>query len=139
MGKSLATRIIQILFLALFGLSILLTVIFAINQKGDVLLIYTYVLFAIALGAALLFAVINMFKSKKSLISSLIVMGIFGVLVLVSYALASGSIPQFIGVETFDVTASISRWIGTSLYMLYIMLGAAFVGLIFSEIRGAIK
>jgi hypothetical protein len=139
MGKSLATRIIQILFLVLFGLSIVLAVLFTINTNGVLLLVYTYTLFGIALGTALIFGILNMFKSKKSMISSLIVLGIFGALLLISYLMSSDAIPHFIGVDEFNVTAAISKWIGTALYMLYIMMGVSVVGLIFSEIRGALK
>jgi hypothetical protein len=96
-------------------------------------------LFGIALGTALIFGILNMFKSKKSMISSLIVLGIFGALLLISYLMSSDAIPHFIGVDEFNVTAAISKWIGTALYMLYIMMGVSVVGLIFSEIRGALK
>ncbi len=137
MEKSLATRIIQILFLLLFGASILLTIIFAINTNGVPLLVFTYILFAIALGSALLFAIMNMFKTKKSMLTSLMVIGVFLVLVLISRVLASDAIPH--GVEDFNITAASSRWIGTSLYMLYILMGVSFLGVIFSEIRGALK
>jgi amino acid transporter len=140
MDRSLAIKIVSIGFYVLFGISILFGVMFAVNDGyTDLLLNWAYVLSAVAIGGALLFMIMNMFKSKKSLIMSLIIVAIFGVIFLISYSLASGAIPNFIGVKELGVTEAISKWSGTSLYMLYILMGISFVVLLYTEIRGAFK
>ena len=93
----------------------------------------------LAAGSTLAFMIVNMFKDKKSLITSLIVLGIFVVLVVISYVLASNVIPTDAADQLFDITAATSKWSGASLYMLYILLGVSFASLIFTEIRGAFK
>lgn len=141
MGRSLAVRIITILFYVLFGVSILFGVMFAINMNEEPLLVWMYVLIIAAIGITLLFAIANMFKDKKSALSSLLVIAIFAVITMISYALASDVIPTNVVGEVIDenLTAAASRWSGASLYMLYILLGASFVSLIYTEIRGAFK
>lgn len=140
MGQSLAIRIINILFYSLFAVSIVLGIVFfAVNKNEAPLLIWSYTLSIVAIGSAIIFAFAKMFESKKSIISSLIVFAIFGVLIAISYGLASGVVPTTATGELFDITSSVSRWTGTALYMLYTLLGISFISLIFTEIRGAFK
>ena len=142
MGKSLATKIINILFIVLFAGSALLGVIFyAVNSNEEPLLIGAYVLTIMASGIVVVFMIVGMFNNKKSAITSLVVMGIFAVLIGISYAFASDVIPLDVAGEVIDdqLTAAASRWSGASLYMLYILLGISFLSLIFTEIRGAFK
>ncbi|MBI9067642.1 MAG: hypothetical protein JEZ09_10145 [Salinivirgaceae bacterium] len=140
MGKSLAIRIISILFIALFSISVLLGIIFFINKNENPLLIWMYALIIAAIGITLVFMLANVFKTKKSLITSLLIAAGFGVFVLISYVLASSTIPlQADGIPFDNITEVGSRWSGTILYLLYFLLGGSFLTLIFTEIRGAIK
>jgi len=142
MGQSLANKVINILFYIIFGVSILLGVIFyAVNSNEEPLLIGAYVLTILAAGTVLVFMIASMFKDKKSLITSLLVLAAFSVLIGISYVLASGVIPTDITGAIIDesLTEAGSRWSGASLYMLYILLGLSFASLIYSEIRGAFK
>lgn len=138
MGQSLAIKIINILFYVLFGVSILLGVIFyAVNSNEEPLIIGAYVMTILAAGSTLAFMIVNMFKDKKSLVTSLLVLGIFAVLIGISYAFASSVIPTDAAGVLFDITEQTSRWSGASLYMLYILLGVSFATLIYTEIRSA--
>jgi hypothetical protein len=140
MGNSSAIRIVQILFIALFSISVLLGILFFVNKNENPLLIWMGVLVALAFGATLVFMFANVFKSKKTIITSLLVAGGFGVFVLISYILASGAIPvQADGVPFENITEVGSRWSGTILYLLYFLLGGSFLSLIYTEIRGALK
>jgi hypothetical protein len=80
-----------------------------------------------------------MFKSKKAMLSSLIVIGIFAILVGIAYALSSGDVLYNAAGEAFNETEQVFRWTGASLHLLYILLGISFFSLIFTEIRGAFK
>lgn len=139
MEKSLAIKIASIIFYILFGISILLGVLFYINGNESPMLVYTYILTGIAMASTLIFTVVSMFQSKKSLISSLTVIGLFGALVLVSYLMSSDAMPTFFGVETFKLTGGTLKMIDTSLFMMYILIAVSFVGLLYTEIRGAFK
>ena len=139
MGQSLAIKIISYLFYALFSLSVILGIIFMVNKNENMLMIWAYSLSIVAISSVIVFAVANIFSSKKSMISSLIVFSVFGVLLLVSYAIASDVIPIDAAGEVFDITASLSRWSGATLYMLYVLLGLSFSSLIYTEIRSAFK
>lgn len=141
MGQSLAARIVSILFYVLFAVSIVLGVLFFINKEGytDTLLIWSAILALGAIGVTFLFTLANMFKTKKTMLSSLLVIGIFAVLIGVSYAMSSGEVLYNAAGEAFDETEQVFRWTGASLHLLYILLGASFLSLIFTEIRGAFK
>ena len=142
MNQSLATKIINILFIVLFAGSVLLGIIFyAVNKNEEPLLIGSYVLTLLAAGTVVLFMIVGMFSNKKSAITSLVVMGVFAVLIGISYALASDVIPLNVAGEVIDegLTSAASRWSGASLYLLYILLAVSFASLIFTEIRGAFK
>ncbi|HAM98778.1 MAG TPA: hypothetical protein DCQ26_09230 [Marinilabiliales bacterium] len=139
MEKSLAIKIASIIFYILFGISILLGVLFYINDNESPMLVYTYILTGIAMASTLIFTVVSMFQSKKSLISSLTVIGLFGALVLISYLMSSDAMPTFFGVETFKLTGGTLKLIDTSLFMMYILIAVSFVGLLYTEIRGAFK
>ncbi len=140
MEKSLAAKIIQYLFAGLFVLSVILGIIFfAINKEPGLLIGWAYTLVGVSVGALLVFALVNMFSSKKAIITSLSILGGFAVLIGISYVLASGFVPSDSAGVVFDITESTSRWSGASLYMLYILMGISFVSLIYTEIRGAFK
>jgi len=139
MEKSLAIRIVSILFFVLFGVSALLGIIFMVNLDENMLLVWAYVLSIGAIGTVVVFGLMNMFSDKKNIITSLLVMGGFAVLVGISYALASDVIPLDAAQKPFDITSVTSQWSGATLYLLYILLGLSFISLIYTEIRGAFK
>ena len=142
MGDSLGLKVVNILFYVLFAVSIVLGIVFfAVNKNEEPLLVASYVLTIAAAGSVLLFMVAGMFKSKKSTIMSLAVVGAFAILIGLSYAFADSVIPLDAAGALVDdsLSASGSRWTGASLYMLYILLGVSFISLIYTEIRGALK
>ncbi|MGE4289876.1 MAG: hypothetical protein AB7E36_14415 [Salinivirgaceae bacterium] len=139
MEKSLAIKIISILFYVMFVVSLFFGVLFFINMNENTLLVWAYALVGLSMGAVVIFALVNMFKTKKNIINSLIAVGAFAVLYAISYALADDTIQTNAAGELFDITAGTSKMSGMLLYSLYILLGASFISLIYSEIRGAFK
>ena len=141
MGQSLAIKIINYLFYSLFAVSIILGIIFFAGDKSSQpLLVWTYALSIFAIGSTILFGLSNLFKSKRSIVTSLIVFAVVGVFVLAYYALASDVIPlNAAGDPIKDATAIGSRWSGVALFMFYTLMGVAFASLIFTEIRSAFK
>jgi amino acid transporter len=141
MGKAIEFRAVAILSFILLGVSTLLGLLFYISsdKNPDPMLFYTYVLVAIAAVITLLFTILGVFSSKKSLKSSAIVLGIALVLIVIAYTMASDKMPTFFGVEAFHLTSTILKLVDTSLYLLYILTGIAFIGLFYTEIARSIK
>lgn len=140
MRKSLSLKIVNILFIVLFAISTIFGVLFFANVAGeDTLLVWTYILTAISIVLLIAFGLANMFRSKRSIISSLIMLVLAAVLIGISYSLASDAIPLDAANKPFDITAVTSKWSGAVLYLLYILLGLSFISLLYTEIRGAFK
>ena len=133
-------KIISIISYVLLGISAILGVLF----YGDVIteepfIIWAYILMGLATAITLIFSVVNIFKSKENAKKSLISILFVGVLLLVSFLLASSSIPHFIGYEDFNITPGVSKFVGTGLYMTYICGTLAFLSIIYSEISSALR
>ncbi len=139
MGNSSAIKIISILFIVLFAVSVLLGIIFMVNLDENMLLVWSYILAIGAIGAVAVFGLMNMFSSKKSIITSVSVIAVFAVLLGISYAFASDVILLDAAGVPFDITSVVSRWSGAVLYLLYVLLGLSFASLIYTEIKGAFK
>lgn len=96
-----------------------------------------YVLLAVAVLAAIVFPIINGFKSPKSLKGSLIGLGGLILLFAISFAVSGSEVSAknlSLGVDETEM-----KLIGAGLVMFYIALFLAILGLIYSEISKAIK
>ncbi|MBX2898391.1 MAG: hypothetical protein KF775_02010 [Cyclobacteriaceae bacterium] len=103
----------------------------------DIGLYIVYVVFGIAVIAAVLLPFINAIKSPVTLVKSLAGVGLLVLLFFVGYALSNGDVtPQAIAQ---GVTESSSKIIGAGLLTFYFVFLAAAIGVIFSEINKAIK
>ncbi len=101
-------------------------------------LTWAYILLFACGAIALLFALVQVFTDKAAMKNGLVTLVVMGVIGLISYSLADGSIPQFHGVEKFvetgDLTPAISKWIGTTLYGTYILFFFALLAMAASPI-----
>lgn len=86
----------------------------------------------IAGALAILFTLLNIVSDKQKLKKTLRSLIVFFVLAAVSYGLAKG-----VALEGADVniTEKGSRWVGTGLYLFYLLTGFAFVIMIFFGIK----
>lgn len=95
---------------------------------------WSIILFAAAAVITVGFALVQMLTDKAKALNALGSVGILAVILLVSYFVASDQIPTFFGVEQFiadgTVTESVSKWIGTGLYVTYILFAGAFLSII---------
>lgn len=97
-------------------------------------------LFALGAVIILIFSLLQVFGDKAKLINMLVFIALFAAVIGIGYSLATGDIPNFFGVDKFiangTVNETISRWIGTGLYVTYILFGGAFLAIIgFSTIK----
>lgn len=127
------------ILLLLFGLGVLLTVIFFINQDGmlNTYLIYAYVLFAISLVLAVLLPLIGMAKDPKSLKRTLLALLMAVVLIGFSYLIASG---KPVPVNLSEVPSTFTfRATDTGLILTYILLAVSLVAIVGGGIKNLIK
>ena len=108
------------------------------NKWIDSNLSWAIILLAICCLATLIFEFIHIISDKKIAINSLVVIGLLGSVLLISYILSDSDIPQFNGLDKFiangTVTPAISLWIGTGLIASYILIAIAILGIIYSTI-----
>ncbi|WP_346856663.1 hypothetical protein [uncultured Draconibacterium sp.] len=92
-------------------------------------LVWAYILTALGAGIAILAGLVKMTTDKKAAKNGIISLVFMGVVVLISYLLASPEIPQFAGVEKFlndgTLNETVAKWVDTGLYTTYILLAIA--------------
>ena len=95
---------------------------------------WAIVLFVVSAVLTLGFSLVQMFSDKKKAVGALAILAGFAVIVLISYLVADKSIPQFFGVEKYvakgELTETISHWIGTGLYVTYILFAGAALSIV---------
>jgi hypothetical protein len=96
-----------------------------------------YIVLAIVLLLVVIYVLKGIFAGniKKTLIS----IGLFVAVVVVSYVLASGSLDNLPLVDGVPVTESTSKWVGTGLNAFYILAIAAIGAMVFSGIKKITK
>lgn len=96
-----------------------------------------YVIFGIALLFVIIFVLKNLFSNTESLKSTLIGLGAFAAVILISYLLASGKeMPMR---EGEILSAAGSRWVETGIYAFYIMTVLAVGAMVFSGVKKLAK
>lgn len=106
----------------------------------DIMLPVTYLLFGLTILAVVFGWVRSATSDPKAIIKSLISFAGIAVIFFIGYALATGQ-EHIIksGADTTTVSADTSKWIGGALITFYVLLGAAVVGIVFSEISKFFK
>jgi hypothetical protein len=97
-------------------------------------MLYTgYIIMAIVVIMVLMFVVSGVLAGnvKKTLMS----VGAFLAVVVISYAMASGSTEGLPLVDNQVVTESTSRWVGTGLIAFYILAVGAIASMVFSGVK----
>ncbi|MAW93608.1 MULTISPECIES: hypothetical protein [unclassified Leeuwenhoekiella] len=96
-----------------------------------------YLTIAIAIVFVLVFVLKNLFSSGSSLKSTLIGLGAFLAVVVISYVLASG---EEVAMRDGEVlSASASRWVEAGIYMFYILALIAIGAMVFSGVKKLAK
>lgn len=97
----------------------------------DIGLYAGYILIILCALAALIIPLIQSLGDPKSLVKSLIGLAALVVIFLVSYALAGSEAP--------GVTATTSKLVGAGIITMYVLFGAALVGIVYTELSKLIK
>jgi len=106
-------------------------------------LYWAYALFGVAIAAALVLEFANTITDKKATRSALVAILFMVAVVGIAYMFSDSEIPKFYGVEKFiengDLTANVSKWIGTGLIATYILIALSVIGIIWSSISRVFK
>jgi len=146
-------RIVSIFLYVIFGISVILAIWFFAGgyEPGtqgtsyeepvatNTMLLWGYFLFGITALAAIIFPVINTISHPKNAKRALLVVAIFGVIILISYALSSGTPLNMPGYKGADNVPAKLHMVGTALYATYFLGGFALIGILFSEIYRIFK
>lgn len=103
----------------------------------DAGLYFTYFLFFVALGAAIVLPMLSIAQNPKSLVKSGMGVGALVVLFIIAYALSGNEVTA--RYTAGGVGEGASKLIGGGLIMFYVILLVAIGGMIYSEINKALK
>lgn len=128
---------IVVLILALAGIALLATIWAGNNGTISLYMNIAYLVLAMAIAFTLLFSLAKLFTNKATLKKTLISLGAFILIIVISYALSSGEEVYRQGVMV--VSESGSKWVDTGLRTFYFLVIIA-VGLMFlSGVKKLIK
>lgn len=100
-------------------------------------LMVTYALIGIAVISVVVLPLIKAIDNPKTLVGTAIGLGVLLVVFGISYAISGDEVlPRYV---TQNVGPGISKFVGGLLTTMYLFLGAAVVGIVFTEISKAFK
>lgn len=91
------------------------------------------------MAAVVLLVVISVIKDliHGNIMKTLVSIGVFAVIVLVGYLIASPEVP--VGIDASEVSVSGAQWVGAGLIVFYILAAIAIGAMIFSGIKKLAK
>ncbi|MCF8235564.1 MAG: hypothetical protein K9G67_14830 [Bacteroidales bacterium] len=144
-------RILQIVLFALMAASLILFILFYVNNSGktdnellasqnmtDTVLGWAKILLYITIALLIIFPIVHFIKNPKALIKFLGVIVVFGGLFLISYLIADSNVQGDI-YTTEGITPGISQLIGSGLIMIYILAGLTILSIVVSAVINAFK
>lgn len=152
MSEKIIKRVLRIALGVLLLVSVVLGIVFVVNIAGtsdrevlrsatEPVLIWTYILLAIAAASAVLFPIAYIIQNPRKAVKALISLVILVVVVLIAYAIADGTPietatsatnPDFANTNILKIT-------GTGLWTTYILVGAAILLLLVTGVRNMIN
>ena len=96
-----------------------------------------YILFAIGLLAAIVLPLIKALDEPKQLVKAGIGIGGLAVVFLISWIIASDEVTTMYTTKGVDV--GLSKLVGGVLTMMYLLMGIAIIGIVYTEISKVLK
>lgn len=128
---------IVVLILSLAGIALLATILTGNEGTISLYMYVAYIVLGVAIVFTLLFSLTQLFTHKESLKKTLLSVGLFIIIIAISYVLSEGSEVTKDGVQI--VSESGSKWVGTGLRTFYILAAIAVGAMIFSGVQKLIK
>ena len=151
MSEATIKRILRIALWVLMGVSVIFAAVFVAQiydtnnrelqmNATEPILVWTYVLLAIAAVAAIIFPLIQVVRNPRNALKLLVSVGALGLVILISYLLASG---DPIKVATANSNPDFSNrtvllTTDTGIIATYIMLGIAILLLAYTGVKSMI-
>ncbi len=134
------TKYLQVFFYALMGLSAVIIVIFYIigDPAADLIIYWTYILLIITIAISIIAPIIYYIKNPAKAKTILIGIGVFIVLFVIAYLLASGDIHGDI-YQKYAISSGTSQFIGGILITTYILGGLAILAIVYASIAKFFK
>ncbi len=143
-------KILNILTIVMFVITAVLLGLFMFGGKvpnqlyttpvyTSTLLNWAYILFGIAIIAAIIFPIIRVFSRPKQAMKSFIGLAVVVVVVLIAYAMADGTPMKIIGYNGPDNVPSMLILSDTIIYTMYILFAGTILAIIGTEIYRRVK
>lgn len=105
----------------------------------DIFLYVADILVIVGIILAVLMPLIKSFDDPKSLFKSALAIVALAVLFFIAYSISDGEVIPKFAKEPFNLTEGMSKFVGGSLIMTYVMTLVALAGIVITEISKAIK
>lgn len=119
--------------LAVIAAVMAIMLMFGNNSPMDSMIYFGYLFLIIGLAVIVFFSITNTFSSSEILKRTLFILGLFLVVLIVSYVIATGEAVIKNGVQI--VSESASKWIDTGLIAFYILAIISALALVFSGFK----
>ena len=146
-------KIISIILYVLMGISLVLVIMFyfgkvvpgteGTNMEEPVItgkiLIWSAILVLLTAGLAVVFPIMHLISNPKSAKQFLFVLLGVAILIFIAYSLASNEVLEIPGYIGKDNVPGTLKFVGTGLFLTYILSGLAVLSILFSEISNYFK
>jgi hypothetical protein len=151
--SNLSTKIIKILLWVLMGVTIIFAAIFYLGDvKSGTLgtrieepvitqgfLVWTYILFFVTAGITVVFSIMNFVINPKGAKKSIVFVLAAVVVIVLAYLMADDTVLSMPHYDGKDNVPSTLRFVGTGIITAYILVGLAFLAIVYSAISRVFK
>lgn len=128
---------IVVLILSLIGIVMLVTILTGNLNTISPYMTVSYIVLGIAILFTLLFSLTQLFANKESLKKTLLSIGAFVLIIVVSYALSSGEDVYNQGIMVLSESGS--KWVDTGLRTFYLLIIIAVGLMVVSGVKKLVK
>ncbi len=119
---------------ALMAVSALLAILFYVGTiESDTLLRWGYILLIAGVIVALASPVIGFISNPKGVVKLLVSLGLVAIIAIVSYSLSGNTFSE-VKLQTLNVTAETSKWVGMGLNFTYILAVLSLITILYSSV-----
>jgi hypothetical protein len=115
----------------------------AMNNWIGINLSWSYILLAMSILILVGFAVYQMATNLEEAKKGLISLGFMGIVLLISYILASDAMPHFLGAQKFiddgTITPKVMKWVDTGLIATYIVFAISILSITYASLSRLFK
>ena len=131
-------KYVQWMLYGFMGISAFLVLLFYINSNPDLMLYWGYFLAILSIVLTLALSLVQIFKSGKGSMKTLITVGIIIVLALFSYMVSKNTLSPD-QLERYSISANGVKMVGAGLIMTYIIMMIAVGVFIYTSIYRFLK